>query len=191
MVHEAIEFLKTALNNYLLQKIPDNTVTAPRVDYPKIDSDPPVFNLRTVNLSLINLEEERVLRPANPYAQISSDGTHSSVSPPLNLMLTLLFSAKFTDYQAALKHLSFTMQFFQTHHTFIPTEFPAMPSGIDKLMMEFQSLNNAQKNEIWSSLKVAYLPSVVYKLRMLVYQEDSASSDTAITQTSNQNTLLR
>ncbi|WP_299459109.1 DUF4255 domain-containing protein [uncultured Microscilla sp.] len=191
MVHEAIEFLKTALNNYLLQKIPDSTVTAPRVDYPKIDTDPPVFNLRTVNLVLINLEEERVLRPADPYAQVSSDGTHGSVSPPLSVILTLLFSAKFTDYQAALKHLSFTMQFFQSNQLFTPEDFPGMPDGIDKLTVEFQSLNNAQKNEIWSSLKVAYLPSVVYKLRMLVYQQDSTSSDTLVTQTSNQNTLLR
>lgn len=190
MIHNAIEFLKTTLNSYLLQKIPDNTQSTPKVDYPKIDVDPPTFNLRAINISLINIEEDRIARPANPYVHLSPDGSQNTVSPPLNLSLTMLFSAKFSDYQAALKHLSFTMQFFQSNPVFLPGKFPTLPSGIEKLTMEFLSMNNTQKNEIWSSLKVAYLPSVAYRLKMLVYQEDRPSLDVEITQINNQNNPL-
>ncbi|HAS46047.1 MAG TPA: hypothetical protein DCS93_36530 [Microscillaceae bacterium] len=191
MIHDAIEFLKTVLNSYLVQKIPDSTASGPKVDYPKIDTDPPTFNLRTVNLLLLNLEEERLNRTANPFVQVNPDGSQNTVSPPLHLSLTLLFSAKFTDYQAALKHLSYTMQFFQAHPVFMRGEFPALPNDVDKLTLEYLSLNNTQKNEIWSSLKVAYLPSVAYRLKMMVYQEDNLDLSTEITQVNNQNSLLQ
>lgn len=191
MIHDTIEFLKTVLNDYLVQKIPDATATGPRVDYPKIDNDPPTFNLRTVNLLLLNLEEERINRPANPYLQMNPDGSQNTVNPPLSLSLTLLFSSKFADYQAALKHLSYTLQFFQTYPVFTHSSFPSLPTDVDKLTMEYLSLNNTQKNEIWSSLKVAYLPSVVYRLKMMVYQEDRPDLSTEITQVNNQNSLLQ
>lgn len=188
MIHIAVDFLQTVLNDYLLQKLPGNgteggSSTGPqKVVFPKIDADPPTFHPESINLLMINLEEERLLKTPNPYTQLSQEGIINSVSPPLRLELMLLFAAKFSNYSTGLKHLSYTIQFFQANPVFSSRQFPSLPIDVDKLNMEFYSMNSTQKNEIWSSLKTAYLPSIVYKLKMLVYQEDIPSLEGEITE---------
>lgn len=190
MIHNTINFLKTNLEQYLVHKIPDNgnpvnglSAAPNKVGYPKIDSDPPVFSTGKVHLLLINLEEERNMRAEDPFSQLNREGIKSKVSPPLRLELTFLLAAKFTDYFTALHHLSCSVQFFQTNPVFTARDFPAMPQEIDPLIVEFYTMNNTQKNEIWSSLKISYLPSVAYNCKLLVYQDDLPAAETDIMQT--------
>ena len=183
MIHNTINFLSLTLNDYLAQKLPINMTgnsggsgAAPKkVDFPIIDTDPPKLNTEVVNLLLFNIEEDRILRSANPYDQLDTNGIVNKVSPPLRLELSILFAAKFADYPTALKHLSWTTQFFQSNPLFTSNQFPSLPDNIDKLFVDFFSMGHTLKNEVWSSLKIAYLPSVAYKVKMLVYQEDIPS----------------
>lgn len=180
MIYKSLNFLKTTLNNYLLKRLAiDNTIggvsTEPKVVFPNIASDAPSFLSEAVTLMIVNIEEERLLRSPNPYTQLSAEGTQTKTYPPLSLELTLLFAAKFADYGTALKHLSHTAQFFQSHPIFTSHQFPLLPTELDKLTVEFLSLENIQKNEIWNSLRSSYLPSLVYQLRMLVYHEDTVN----------------
>ncbi len=177
MIYKSLNFLKTTLNNYLLKKLAIDSVTdgisiAPKVAFPDIASETPSFLLEAVTLMIVNIEEERLLRSPNPYTQLSLEGVQTKTYPPLSLELTLLFAAKFSDYGTALKYLSHTAQFFQSHPIFTSHQFPLLPAEIDKLTVEFLSLENIQKNEIWNSLRVSYLPSLVYNLKMLVYHEE-------------------
>ncbi len=185
MIHDAVDFIKTVLNEYLSAKTAVSSSTgagggsngAPVVQYPKIDADPPSFHSSALNLLLVNIQEEKSLRPPDPYAQVSREGIVNQVSPPIHLQVHLMVAAKSQSYSTALMYLSHAIQFFQAHPVFNRHHSPVFPSNIEKLTLEFTSLNDTQKNEIWSSLKTAYLPSVFYKMGMLVYQEDIPSME--------------
>ena len=143
MIHSAIDFLRLTLNDYLAQKLPadmmgNGTAAAPqKVNFPKIDTDPPTLNSEVINLLIINIEEDRVLRGANPYNQLNTDGIVNKVSPPLRLELSILLAAKFGNYSTALSHLSWTTQFFQSNPLFTSKQFPHLPDNIDRLIVEF------------------------------------------------------
>ena len=185
MIHDIIKFLAAELAQHLKTKTPSDLPVSPggEAPSPDVSVDPPAFQNEAVNILLLNLEEEKTLRPPNPYVQLNKEGMEDFVSPPLRLDATVLFAAKFSDYLNALKHLSLVIQFFQVNPIFTASRFPAMPASLDKLMLELHSFTHAQKNEIWSSLKTAYLPSIAYRLRLLVFQEDRISLDGEITET--------
>ena len=182
MIHTALEFLQGSLNSYLSLKIPEGPENggSTRVEFPKLDNDPMTLKTGAVNVLLTNLTQETNLMPAEPFVQVSADGIKNKVSPPLSLFLGLLFVSKFSNYLDALSHLSYTLQFFQSNPLFTRDNFPALPAEFDKLNIEFKSLTDAQKNETWSSLRLAYLPSVAYNLKMLVYQTDLPSMSSSI-----------
>ena len=48
---------------------------------------------------------------------------------------------------------------------------PEMDPELDRLVLELQELPAAQQNEIWSMLKVAANPSVLYRVRVVVFQQ--------------------
>lgn len=184
MIHLALDFLKTELGKYLQGKCPmtPTSNSNDRVDYLNLGNDTHTMANGAVNLILINIEEERLLRPPDPYIQLNHDGVKSKVSPPVRLNLRLLFAAKFGEYEEAVKHLSFVIKYFQENPVFAGMAFPNFPTDIDKLIMELISLSQAEHNEIWSMLKLAYLPSVVYRARMLSYQADQVSMETDISE---------
>ncbi len=144
-----------------------------------IDSikDPPAFH-SPLCLFLVNLEEETQLRQADRYVHINVNGQKQPAKPPLRLIINILFAAKPSaraDYETVIGYLSEVMRFFQANPVLDPAQFPNMSkNGLEnwKLIAEFKPLTHAQQNEIWSSLKSAYLPSVCYRIKMIVYQEE-------------------
>ncbi|MCB9304634.1 MAG: DUF4255 domain-containing protein [Lewinellaceae bacterium] len=173
MVGEVLEFLKGELNA-VLEK------TEGSVDYIDHKEDPPHLH-SPVSMLLVNFEEENQLRPADRYSSLNVYGIKQPAQPPLRLFLHLVFAAKPSgdaDLITALRHLSSIMKFFQANPVLEPVRFPGMMANNlegRKLVVEFNSLNYSQQNEIWSSLKSAYLPSVCYRIKMVIYQEPPAT----------------
>jgi hypothetical protein len=167
MIYEAVNFVKDKLSEY----IGADSQGEPLVQYIDLNVDPPAFR-SVVNVLLINLEEETSLRPANRYLYTESETVKYKSTPPLRLNLYLLFACKpkqKTDsnnfnYDTSLNALSQVAQFFQQHHVFNED----LDGSDSKIIMELHPLTYAQQNEVWSSLKTAYLPSLCYKLKMIV-----------------------
>jgi hypothetical protein len=147
--------------------------------------DPPGFNAR-VNLMLINIEEEKLMRPADRYIQVDEEGKAQKSKPPLMLILYMLIalkpSSKSTDssYGDTLQNLSKVIQFFQSNPFLTKANFPGMPAGLNHLFIEFNPLTYAQQNEIWSALKRSYLPSLCYKIKMLTYTGDAYPQESEV-----------
>lgn len=144
------------------------------IDYTK---DPPAFH-SPLSLFLVNLEEETQLRQADRYVYMNANGQKQPAKPPLRLILNIMLAAKpsaSANYEVAIGYLSEAMKFFQANPVLEPVQFSSMiKNGLEnwKLIAEFKPLTYAQQNEIWSSLKSAYLPSVCYRIKMIVYQEE-------------------
>ena len=174
MIHEIIDVTRAELNSHVRDVVPNSEQSADLVQFTELRGVEPQIQLEAVNVLLINIEEERALKMADPYVQALPNGDVVPVQAPVSLNLHLLFAACFKDYKKGVRHLSAIIQYLQQHPVMDPQRFPALPEGVSKLTFELQSLTPNQQNEIWGMLKLAYLPSVVYKVRMVTYQTDFA-----------------
>lgn len=175
-MEEVFAFLLKQLNAV----IPPNPTGGDAVNFINLRTDPPGFQ-EGINMLLINIEEETVLRPADRYRMISKNGQQLSAQPPLRLHLILLFAAKATgpdNYVEAMKQLSMVLQFFQQYPVFRPEQYPDLADrGLEELVLEFNPLSYAQQNEIWGSMKRSYLPSVSFRVKMIVIQAEPVTME--------------
>ena len=58
--------------------------------------------------------------------------------------------------------------YFQGKPMWNPQNSPGLPKGINRLVFDMETLNYDQLNHAWGAIGIKYLPSVMYKMRMLV-----------------------
>jgi hypothetical protein len=177
MIDDALDFLKTRLNAYLLAgRSPGETQPELAAFVPGDKIEPINFPVGTVSLILINLEEETTLRPPDLYRRATPYGDQQNVQPEIRLNLFVLFVARFADYKQSLHYLSLVIQYFQNHRVFDSDNSPELSDTIGQLVMELRTLPFAEQNEVWNALRTTYQPSALYKVKMVVFQDADAFS---------------
>lgn len=177
MINKALGFLKSHLNDYLNAQS-DWTSGESRedqvvfVDGEKMD--PMTFKLGAVSLLLINIEQEKTLRPADRYAATSADGSSLKVQPTIMMNLYVLFVARFKQYEQGLSYLSRIIQHFQHHRVFDHHSAPELSEDIETLIMELITLPLAEQNDLWNALRTTYQPSILYKMSMVAFSDQDA-----------------
>lgn len=121
-------------------------------------------------ITLINVEEERTLKEQT-YFKKSADDNIISQNPEIRINLSVLFTAYSTSYETSLRILSYLLGFFQMKNNFTPQNTPELNGYIEKATIELQTLSAEQNNHLWGYIGAKYMPSVVYRIRMLVIQE--------------------
>lgn len=116
---------------------------------------------------LVNIE-----RDTSPQRQSNGmpGGERAVVGfPPIYLNLYLMFAGHFSgkNYPEALKFVSNTIAFFQGHPVFDHHNSPDLDRRIDKLVLDIENLNLKDLGSLWGALSGKYLPSVLYKIRMV------------------------
>jgi hypothetical protein len=170
MIHEVVGFIKDQLNQYLknLSAVPEDRVVFPEGD----KSEAYTFTKNAITPLLINLEEENLLRMDEPYVQVRKDGVKVNVYPDIRLNLFVLFVAHFKEYDESLKYLSYVIRYFQSNKVFTQDRTPQLASVADRLVMELVTMPFTSQNEIWNALRTTYLPSVLYKVKMVIFQDE-------------------
>jgi len=130
-----------------------------------------------VGMSLINIEEERVMKEQQ-FNYRNQNGDFEQYNPEIKLNLYVLFCANFVNtsttdmnYKEGLKQLSYVISFFQGKNVFTPDNTPSMDANLQRLVVELYSYTFEQQYNFWSILGAKYLPSVLYRVRLLSYQE--------------------
>lgn len=173
MLDVALGFLVRELNSYLLLRTGQefgSALACRLVD----DTGKTTIPQDRLAISLIHVEEERVFRAQLPQTTLVN-GVHVQQEPELKLNVFVLLAAQFQQYDQALKYLSLGLAFFQSHSVFTTENAPALDTRIGRLTAELQSLNFEQLNQIWAFVGGKQLPSALYKLRMLVLQDQAPS----------------
>jgi Pvc16 N-terminal domain len=175
MIEESLHFLKNEINIYLNQKLTqsleDRVVLG---DVARIADEGDLNN--KIIISLINIEEDRISR--NPENFVKIDNKVIYKNPNMNLNLYCLFTVnREKDYSGALKHLSLIIQFFQHKNVFTHENSPVLDGSIEKLIFDLHNLSFEQINQLWSVLGGKYLPSVIYKMRMITIDEGSLEAE--------------
>jgi hypothetical protein len=127
--------------------------------------------------SLVNIEKDTT--PGHLPSKSNQAGRPSRItSPPIHINLYLLFAGNFhgKNYSESLKFISNTVDFFQRNPFFTQTNSPELDSRIAKLTLDIDNLNIKDLSSLWSVLSGKYLPSVLYKIRMVTFDAQSTTS---------------
>lgn len=177
MISESLTFIKDHLNEHLSAQSGQPVVESSEDIVVFLDgekTDPIAFKLGAVTTLLMNVEEERTLRAADPYTRVAGDGSSRRVQPDVRLNLYVLFVARFKRYEQGLDYLGRIVAHFQNNRVFDRQSAPALGDRIEKLIMELTTLTLAQQNEIWNALRTTCLPSVFYKVRLVVFRSEAS-----------------
>ncbi|WP_340200040.1 DUF4255 domain-containing protein [Ascidiimonas sp. W6] len=171
MINVVLNVLKDKLNEYLKNL---GTTELNVVEFINTNNNDPVsFTNDKVTPFLINISEDRKFRNADQYAGIIQNGIRTQINPEIRIELQVLFVSKFSDYNQALKFLSHVIKFFQVNRALTPLNAPQLSEeNIEKLTVELISLPLEEQNQVWHSLNTSYLPSVLYRIRLLSFIDD-------------------
>ncbi|HTF06231.1 MAG TPA: DUF4255 domain-containing protein [Bacteroidia bacterium] len=184
MIDLALEFLTQQVNDYLNLKNLPVSGTVPEIVLTNVAAEDGNWAIppRTLGLSLINIEEDRVnMDQTTTHRNMNGDVEH--YNPEIKLNLYILVSANFASgdaggstgttgvYSEGLKQLSYVISFFQGKYVFTTDNSPMLDPSIKKLIVELYSSSFEQQYNFWTVVGAKYLPSVLYRVRMLVYQE--------------------
>jgi hypothetical protein len=167
MIDVAISHIVTEVNQHLMHvfDLNEDVVVVSNI----LDQDgtvTPHVNSKIV-VSLVNIEKDNT-----PFQrQINNSTAMRSLvtNPPVHLNLYLMFSSNFNgnNYPEGLKFISNTIRYFQSKNTFDRQNSPAMDRQIDKLILNIENLSLNDLSNLWGVLSGKYLPSVLYKVRMI------------------------
>lgn len=132
------------------------------------------FPLNTVTPLLINIEEEGHLRSGDRFLRTSANGGRESALPDIRVNLYILFVSHFQEYIDSLNYLSLIVRYFQSHPVLDHQNTPGLHENIDKLIVELKTIPLSEQNEVWNALRAAYRPSLLYRVRMVVFQAEAS-----------------
>jgi hypothetical protein len=181
MIHSALDFLTQELNTYLELK---NGMAGDKVVLTNVATETGGWAIpkKSLGLSLINIEEERVHKEQR-FTFKDDNGDFQRYNPEVKLNLYILITANFTgsdsspaddDYIEGLKQLSHVVSFFQSKYVFTNDNSPLMASldpTLQKLVVELYSYSFEQLYNFWTVVGAKYLPSMLYRVRLLSFQE--------------------
>jgi len=186
MIDNALKIMANEVNKYLVRKLdPDRDPTSTkRVATGNVTKvlEPDSAGSRSDALAapgiltLVNLEEERIAKSPNNFVRVNDKVEYRN--PKILLNLYCLFSVNHSSYDTALQYLSLIIQFFQwrnyiDHKNTPPDNGLALDQKIDKLIFDMVSMNSEQVNHLWATLGGKYLPSVLYKVRMVTIEDET------------------
>ena len=139
-------------------------------------SVPPNIDNKLV-VSLVNIEKDGVaFKPS--FKSATHTRSDAKKYPPVHLNLYVMVSSYFTgkNYIESLKFLSFAMTFFQRNSVFDHTSTPDLDPAIDKLILDIENLDMKDFSSLWSVISGKYVPSILYKMRMVTIDSDAVSN---------------
>jgi hypothetical protein len=185
VIDEALLFLRNRLNAHLksfdggaLESSEDRVVF---VDGESMD--PIRFKLGAVSLLLMNTEEEKILRPADRHAATDGSGNRRRIQPEIRLNLFVLCVARYRRYEEGLAQIGRILQYFQIHPVLDRESAPELSERICRLGIELRTLPFSEQNELWSSLRTTYHPSVLYRVGMVFFRDERIAPSTALEET--------
>ena len=180
MIGEVLALMRDQLNAWLRQQAGKAAGHAAEDKVQMLDTsaqtDVVDFKVGKITMLLVNLEQEQLARPADAWHRRLPDGTVQRVQRDVRLNLYVLFVARFKVYEQGLDLLGQVLRFFQAHPVIDRDSAPKLNPEIDKLGFELVTLPLSEQNTIWSQLRAAYQPSLMYRVRMVVYRDAAATA---------------
>ena len=170
MIYEALLCITEEVNEYFRGKLKINEDKVMLSGIVNQDGTVAAQGENKILLTLLNVEKETIGK-SNGVREAAK--TMPNTSPAMNINLYVLFSAYFggANYGESLRFLSFIIGYLQNKSVFTRANTPKMDKDIGKLIFEMENLTTDKLNSIWATLGAKYMPSVMYKVRMLTFDD--------------------
>jgi hypothetical protein len=164
MIYSAISTIANAVNATISNRFSLSEEKLLVSNLVNIDGSNPITEPDKIVLTLANIQQETI-----------SSKSKSSTGNTINLNLFLLFSVCFEEdnYLEGLRYLSSIISFFQSNKTLTHANTPDMDPEIDKLTFEMVNQDLQNMSYLWGNMGGKYLPSVLYKVRMVTIRDEN------------------
>lgn len=173
MINSAILHITNYLNQYLKRTFDLNEDIVALSNIVEQDGTVATNVTNKLVVCLVNIEKDSTPGILPKRGMMTSDKAVMGY-PPVHLNLYLMFAAHFSgnNYSEALKFLSHTVSFFQRNPVFDHQNTPDLDRRIHQLALDIENLDTKDLSSLWSILSGKYLPSILYKVRMLSFAAD-------------------
>ncbi len=173
MISAAIGQLVAQLNEALKRgaNVPHEIVRASNLIEQNGNVVPDVEN--KVVMFLVNVERETLPYKASS-GRMGSGMRFADGQPPVHLNLSVMIAANFSGrhYPDALRYLSNAISYFQRNPVFDHSNTPALDARIYRLVLEIENLGVNELGNLWGILGGKYVPSILYKVRMITFDSN-------------------
>ncbi len=177
MIGKAVELLKDYISERLTNMPSLQNEHGINVDLSLLNEHSSVSLAKNVlYLTVVNIEEDRVVK-SQSGTTYTSGGTYSHQNPAIRINFYLMISANFEDYKLGLEFLAGAIRSFQSKNVFNHQNTPQLDNEIQQLIIEMHTLGIEEQKNLWNTIGTSYLPSVLYKVKSLFIQEDTASKE--------------
>ena len=123
---------------------------------------------------LVSLDEESTLKNSIGRTSGKNDGSYAYKTPPLHLNLQLLFCSNFDSnvYTEGLSYLSSLIRFFHANKIISLDHLNNSNHKPGRLSFELCKLDYDQLSHLWSAVGSKLMPSVIYKVGMVMFDDD-------------------
>lgn len=124
-------------------------------------------------LTLINIEHETSI--SNKRSMVSDGDSFVKYNSPVIVNFYMVCAAHFSEsnYAEAVKFISSVILFFQGKHLFTHQNTPTLDEGIEKLSIEIVNQDLQQLSSFWSFIGTRYMPSVIFKVRAVTFDDST------------------
>jgi len=173
MIDIALSYIRDLLNEHFKNEfsISENKVVLSNIV--KIDGSAAQNVDGKIVFFLLSLDEEAALKNNLNRSSSHENSSFAFKSPSLHLNMQLLFCANFdsTIYSEGLSYLSSLIRFFQINKKIVIEHLNSSGTGKNRLSFELCKLDYAQISHLWSAIGSKLMPSVVYKVGLLVFDD--------------------
>lgn len=172
MIAKTLSILVDRLNSYIDQRTDYLEGKVVQLSPPVApDGVMPVEANDKVLVFLSNISKDTLPQQAKVRA---STGTILQTPNPLFLNLQVIVAANFRSehYRDGLALLSLAIQCFVQHSVLDKNIEPSLPPSIDRILVDIENTNLGEAANLWGIFGGKYLPSILYKVRMLIVNGD-------------------
>lgn len=166
MIYQALLCLAEDLNDYFKIKLHIKEEKFILSGIMNLDGSVAIDGENKMIITLVNVEKESTVSGSN---NIAHNRPVANAPQPVYINLYVLFSAYFkqNNYTEALRFLTYTIEFLQGKNVFTHSNTPSLDKGIEKISFELENTGAERLNNLWATIGAKYMPSVLYKVRML------------------------
>jgi hypothetical protein len=165
MIYEVLQTIADNLNVYFRSKLKIQENKAELSALVNQDGTIAIQSENKILVTLVNIEKE----PFSVSSQIVG-------RQKLSLNIFVLFSCYFSNsnYSESIRFLDLILTYFEENPTL--NAVGPFQDKVNNIKIEIETYNVEKAHNIWTTLGAKYIPSAMYKIRMIVVDSNSISS---------------
>lgn len=173
MIHTVLEYVRDMLNQHFKNEFPGSIVKVVLSNLENANGSEVDKTANSIVFFLFNVTEETTLKNNLNRSVSAGQSSLTKKQGAFHLNLQVMFYSNFMKgkYAEGLTYLSSLLRFFNTNKKMTPPQANDKKDNISNLTFELCKLDLDELSHLWSVIGGKFMPSLLYKVRILVFDE--------------------